>query len=141
MRFSNEVIQDDVDEALRLVEASKQSLEMEDPKRGRGLNASSKIYNIVKGLAESGACRPEDAEEEEADELSVRKVRERVIAKGFTEDAWVKALDEYTELNVSFLPSILPCAVTALRWFELTWLSGLANDGQRHAPPLRAGGR
>src|SRR5690606_13692504 len=108
------------DEALRLVEASKQSLETEDPKRGRGLNASSKIYNIVKGLAESGACRPEDAEEEEeAEELSVRKVRERVIAKGFTEDAWARALDEYTELNVSFLPSILHRRGDVLGWIEL----------------------
>lgn len=108
LRFSNEVIQDDVDEALRLVEASKQSLEAEDPRKGRGLNASSKIYNIVKGLADSGACRVDDVEdeEEEADELSVRKVRERVLAKGFTEDAWLKALDEYTELNVSPPPHI-----------------------------------
>ncbi|PKS06309.1 hypothetical protein jhhlp_007057 [Lomentospora prolificans] len=101
LRFSNEVIQDDVDEALRLLEASKQSLQAEDPKRNRGLNASSKIYNIVKGLADSGACRADDAEDDDLGiELSMRKVKERVIAKGFTEDHWLKALDEYTELNV-----------------------------------------
>ncbi|CAI4216138.1 unnamed protein product [Parascedosporium putredinis] len=101
LRFSNEVIQDDVDEALRLLEASKQSLSTEDPKRSRGLNASSKIYNIVKGLADSGACRADDAEDEDLGiELSMRKVKERVIAKGFTEDHWLKALEEYTELNI-----------------------------------------
>ncbi|KEZ46419.1 DNA replication licensing factor mcm7 [Scedosporium apiospermum] len=101
LRFSNEVIQDDVDEALRLIEASKQSLQAEDPKRNRGLNASSKIYNIVKGLADSGACRADDAEDDELGvELSMRKVKERVIAKGFTEDHWLRALEEYTELNV-----------------------------------------
>src|SRR5690606_25024767 len=77
LRFSNEVIQDDVDEALRLIEASKQSLMADESRKGRGLNASSKIYNIVKGLADSGACRAEDADDEELGvELSVRKVKE-----------------------------------------------------------------
>ncbi|SPN96661.1 probable DNA replication licensing factor [Cephalotrichum gorgonifer] len=100
LRFSDEVILEDVDEAIRLIEASKESLDADDGKKGRGLNASSKIYNLVKGLAESGACRADDAEDDDENELSVRKVRERVIAKGFTEDHWAKALDEYTELNV-----------------------------------------
>ena len=112
LRFSNTVSQDDVDEALRLVEASKESLAADDRSAGnrRALNASSKIYNLVKGLADSGACRPDDVEQEEEEEefgveLSLRKVKERVIAKGFTENQWLGALEEYTELDVSsFLP-------------------------------------
>ncbi|KAJ4145242.1 hypothetical protein LMH87_004097 [Akanthomyces muscarius] len=101
LRFSNEVTQDDVDEALRLVEASKDSLNVELGSGRRGLNASSRIYNLVKALADSGACRADDAEDDELGiELSMRKVKERVIAKGFTEDQWMNALEEYTTLDV-----------------------------------------
>ncbi|KAK3185333.1 DNA replication licensing factor MCM7 [Lecanicillium sp. MT-2017a] len=101
LRFSNEVTQDDVDEALRLVEASKESLNAEAGNGRRGLNASSRIYNLVKALADSGACRADDAEDDELGiELSMRKVKERVIAKGFTEDQWMNALEEYTTLDV-----------------------------------------
>lgn len=102
LRFSNEVTQDDVDEALRLIEASKESLNVELGAGRRGLNASSRIYNLVKALADSGACRADDAEDDELGvELSMRKVKERVIAKGFTEDQWMSALEEYTTLDVS----------------------------------------
>lgn len=102
LRFSNQVTQDDVDEALRLIEASKESLNAESGSNRRGLNASSRIYNLVKGLADSGACRAEDAEDDDLGvELSMRKVKERVIAKGFTEDQWLNALEEYTTLDVS----------------------------------------
>jgi DNA replication licensing factor MCM7 len=111
LRFSNTVTQEDVDEALRLVEASKESLAADERSAGgrRALNASSRIYNLVKGLADSGACRADDvdADEEEEEEeglgveMSLRKVKERVIAKGFTENQWLGALEEYTELDVS----------------------------------------
>ncbi|KAL7792902.1 MCM2/3/5 family domain-containing protein [Trichoderma ceciliae] len=102
LRFSNQVTQDDVDEALRLVEASKDSLNTEASGPRRGLNASSRIYNLVKALADSGACRPDDADEDDelGVELGMRKVKERVIAKGFTEDQWLNALEEYTTLDV-----------------------------------------
>nr|UWK20588.1 DNA replication licensing factor [Trichoderma aurantioeffusum] len=102
LRFSSQVAQDDVDEALRLVEASKDSLNTEAGGPRRGLNASSRIYNLVKALAGSGACRPDDADEDDelGVELSMRKVKERVIAKGFTEDQWLNALEEYTALDV-----------------------------------------
>jgi len=133
LRFSAEVIQDDVDEALRLLEASKQSLQVEQGRGARGLNASSRIYNIVKVLADSGACRVEDGddEEEETEEMSVRKVRERVIGKGFTEDQWLAALEEYTELDVSgffvFFPSLLTSSSSTCH-FLLFFSSCLARD-------------
>ncbi|KAI0155051.1 DNA replication licensing factor mcm7 [Xylariaceae sp. FL1272] len=103
LRFATEVSQDDVDEALRLIEASKESLAAHEGAGGRrALNAASRIYNLVKTLADSGACRPGDDEDDEEGtvELSMRKVRERVLAKGFTEDQWLSALDEYTSLDV-----------------------------------------
>ena len=99
-------MQDDVDEALRLIEASKESLYQDQSGFGRDMSPSSRIYNMVRALAESGQCRPDDADEDEEEggmELSMRKVEERVIAKGFTRDQWQTAVMEYTNLDVRFL--------------------------------------
>ncbi|KAK7747747.1 DNA replication licensing factor MCM7 [Diatrype stigma] len=110
LRFAAAVSSDDVDEALRLMEASKESLAAHEASSAGGSrrapNAASRIYNLVKSLADSGACRADAEEDEDEDEagaaveLSMRKVRERVLAKGFTEDQWLSALDEYTSLDV-----------------------------------------
>jgi DNA replication licensing factor MCM7 len=112
LRFANEVCAEDVDEAIRLVEASKESLVAHEAGGARRqLNASSRIHNFVKSLADAGHCLADDAEEDGDDvELSLRKVRERVLGKGFTEDQWLAALEEYTELDVS-------------RFFSFTYLS------------------
>ncbi|KAK6842063.1 DNA replication licensing factor mcm7 [Apiospora arundinis] len=103
LRFASVVSQDDVDEALRLVEASKESLAAHEGPRRRGRDANTRIMEEVKKLLDTGACRPDDEEYDDEDgsiELSLRKVRERVLAKGFTEDQWLTALDEYTSLDV-----------------------------------------
>ncbi|KAK8138510.1 DNA replication licensing factor MCM7 [Apiospora sp. TS-2023a] len=103
LRFASVVSQDDVDEALRLVEASKESLAAHQGPRRRGRDANTRIMEEVKKLLDNGACRPDDEEYDDEDgsiELSLRKVRERVLAKGFTEDQWITALDEYTSLDV-----------------------------------------
>jgi DNA replication licensing factor MCM7 len=134
LRFSNEVTRDDVDEALRIIEASKESLNAEVGNGRRGLNASSRIYNLVKALADTGACRADDADDDEAlgVELNMRKVKERVIAKGFTEDQWLNALEEYTTLDVS-----LTQFHTDTRELLLTCISGLANNWQRRKTCVR----
>ncbi|KAF3016185.1 Mcm2-7 hexameric complex component [Neopestalotiopsis sp. 37M] len=103
LRFADSVDQDDVDEALRLIEASKESLAAHEGPRKRGRDANTRILELVKGFLESGACRPDDADDDDEDtaiELSLRKVRERVLAKGFTEDQWLTALDEYASIDV-----------------------------------------
>ncbi|KAM5351694.1 hypothetical protein ACJ41O_004417 [Fusarium nematophilum] len=101
LRFSNEATQDDVDEALRLVEASKESLNSDLGTGRRELSAINRIYNLVKTLADTGACRPDDADDDDLGvELSMRKVKERVIAKGFTEDQWINTLEEYTDADL-----------------------------------------
>ncbi|KAF0636706.1 hypothetical protein FPSE5266_02676 [Fusarium pseudograminearum] len=102
LRFSNEVVQDDVDEALRLVEASKESLNNELDAGRRNMKPTDRIYNLVKNLAETGQCRPDDAADDEdlGIELSMSKVRDRVLAR-FTLDQWQDALHEHTSvLNV-----------------------------------------
>ncbi|KIL84169.1 hypothetical protein FAVG1_12597 [Fusarium avenaceum] len=102
LRFSSEVTQDDVDEALRLVEASKESLNNELGTGNSRISATDRIYALVKAMADAGQCRPEDTVDGEdlGVELSLRKVKERVIAKGFTEDQWFDALLAYTDSNV-----------------------------------------
>lgn len=96
LRFSAEVVTDDVDEALRLVEVSKASLNTQS-RGGADQTPSSKIYNLVRAMNDSGAAAVGDGT---TGELSLRRVRERIIAKGFTEDQFTQALDEYALLDV-----------------------------------------
>lgn len=103
LRFSNEVITDDVDEALRLVEVSKASLYEDNRDRRGDQSPSTKIFNLVRGMRDSGAA----ATGEGSGELDMRRVRERVLAKGFTVQQLEACLDEYAELDVSALPSSL----------------------------------
>ncbi|TLD39254.1 putative dna replication licensing factor cdc47 [Venturia nashicola] len=95
LRFADAVITEDVDEALRLVEVSKASLYTDE--RGRGdQTPSSKIYHLVRGMKDSGAAAVGDG----SGELDLRRVRERVLAKGFTADQFEEAIDEYSLLDV-----------------------------------------
>ncbi|KAI9751884.1 MAG: Mcm2-7 hexameric complex component [Candelina submexicana] len=108
LRFSALVVTDDVDEALRLVEVSKASLYSEGGGRGAvgDQSVSSKIYHLVRALRDSGGAAVEGGEGAGGGgggrgELSMRRVRERIIAKGFTEDQFERAVDEYAMLDVS----------------------------------------
>ena len=104
LRFSAEVVTDDVDEALRLIDVSKASLYSES-RAGGDQSVSSKIYNLVRAMKDSGAAAVGDGSR---GELSVKKVRERVLAKGFTEDQLGAAIEEYSLLDVC-LPSLCLC--------------------------------
>ncbi|KAF2405643.1 MCM-domain-containing protein [Trichodelitschia bisporula] len=95
LRFAETVIADDVDEALRIIEVSKASLYADE--RGRADHTpASKIYHLVRGMKESGAAAVGDG----SGDLDLRRVRERVLAKGFTADQFDEALDEYALLDV-----------------------------------------
>jgi DNA replication licensing factor MCM7 len=145
LRFSEEVVQDDVDEALRLIEASKESLYTDADGYKKDTSPSSRIYNIVRALAEAGQCRPEDVDEDDETlgmELSMKKVEGRVLAKGFTRDQWLGALEEYTNLDVSFFPfspsPLFP--IIPSRYIYKTYANDenidLANSRQRHETSL-----
>jgi DNA replication licensing factor MCM7 len=118
LRFSNTVVQEDVDEALRLIDASKQSLYADQGNYRRDATPSSRIYNMVRALAEAHTC---DVDDGESGELSMRKVQERVIAKGFTIDQFQKAIDEYTELDVS---TCYPIVETFIPYTNISRRSG-----------------
>ncbi|CAP99308.1 DNA replication licensing factor [Penicillium chrysogenum] len=96
LRFAEEVIREDVDEALRLIEISKASL-YNDGEQGADNTPSSKIYNLIRSMKESGAAAVGDGEE---GEMSMRRIRERVLARGFTEDNLTMTIDEYAEMNL-----------------------------------------
>ncbi|KAL2800330.1 MCM2/3/5 family-domain-containing protein [Aspergillus keveii] len=96
LRFSEEVVTEDVDEALRLMEVSRASLSS-DGQSHLDQSPTSKIYNLIRGMLESGAAAVGDGED---GELSMRRIRERVLAKGFTEDQLTMTVDEYENSHV-----------------------------------------
>jgi DNA replication licensing factor MCM7 len=100
LRFADHVITDDVDEALRLVEVSKASLYDDNRDRRADQSPSTKIFNLIRGMRESGAA----ATGEGRGEMDLRRVRERVLAKGFTVTQLEECLEEYASIDVSFLP-------------------------------------
>ncbi|KAI9843197.1 MAG: Mcm2-7 hexameric complex component [Sclerophora amabilis] len=101
LRFSGLVATDDVDEALRLIEVSKASMYEKPGERG-DQSASSKIYHLIRAMADAGNATDDDGEAggQGFGELSIRRVRERVLAKGFTEDQFQQVIDEYAMLDV-----------------------------------------
>jgi DNA replication licensing factor MCM7 len=103
LRFSEIVVQEDVDEALRLIDASKQSLYAEQNDYRKDSSPSSKIYNLIRGLAEAGTCGVDDSDDDFGAELSIRKLQERVIASSFTIDQFQQTIEEYTDLDVRYL--------------------------------------
>ncbi|TGZ83115.1 putative DNA replication licensing factor Mcm7 [Ascodesmis nigricans] len=89
LRFADTVVMEDVDEALRLISVSKASLHESDSSAlGADLTVSSKIYRIIRAAAGNRG------------EVDMRTVRERVLAKGFTEDNLVRTVEEYEGLDV-----------------------------------------
>lgn len=111
------VERDDVDEGLRLMEVSKASLDDDDEEEvgmTRDATDTSKIYRIIRQMANSGAGRKdrgprkmggrigrgrrgqtqeEEAEWDDDDDTtgfrpiqSMREIRERIFAKGYTEE-------------------------------------------------------
>ncbi|KAL9092473.1 MAG: hypothetical protein Q9159_000820 [Coniocarpon cinnabarinum] len=97
LRFASEVVTDDVDEALRLIEVSKSSLYESNRERGADETASSKIYHLIRGMAASGAAAAGDGT---SGELSLRRVSERVLARGFTRQQLDSCVEEYALLDV-----------------------------------------
>lgn len=86
LRLSSVVIKEDVNEAMRLMEMSKQSLydEQETSRRSKPIDA---IYSILREMADPDMVRFDEA-------------RQRILAKGYTPDQFDECLDEYERLNV-----------------------------------------
>jgi DNA replication licensing factor MCM7 len=108
LRLADVVRQEDVDEALRLMDVSKASLyEHQAGRNGEDQTDTSKIFRIIKEMATGPARRGRSAEEDEGEEedeleeLTMTEVRSRVLAKGFTE---TQLMDTVLEVSHS-IPS------------------------------------
>ncbi|KAF7980158.1 hypothetical protein HWV62_39617 [Athelia sp. TMB] len=127
LRFSDTVEHADVDEALRLMEVSKESLQEDaEQEREADKSAVSQIFRLIKGMASSGGSgqgrrakrvkrrklgrgpgreRDMDTDDDEDDgdsteELSLVDIRARVLRAGFTEAQLNETITEYEDLNL-----------------------------------------
>lgn len=89
LRLSDIVEKDDVAEALRLLEMSKDSLnQIHEHQRGHIPNTSDKIFAIVRELAGMNHT------------LNIDDIMDRCTTKGFKADQVDKCIEDYEELNV-----------------------------------------
>lgn len=125
LRLADTVVIPDVDEALRLMEVSKESLKDDDEReREPDQTDVSKIYRIIKEMAAASASvgrrgtgrgrrlgrgpggeRDMDVDEgAEADdeELSMVDIRARVLAGGFTEAQLMDTINQVSYLGLKF---------------------------------------
>ncbi|GBE81895.1 MCM-domain-containing protein [Sparassis latifolia] len=125
LRFSDLVDHADVDEALRLMEVSKESLQDDDDKdRDQDRSDVSQIYRLIKemstdvragakGKQRKGRSRRmgrgpagehdmdvDDEDEDDVEELSMVEIRARVLRSGFTEAQLMETIQQYEGIDV-----------------------------------------
>ncbi|XP_075164013.1 minichromosome maintenance 7 [Haematobia irritans] len=89
LRLSDKVEKDDVAEALRLLEMSKDSLnQIHEHQKGHVPNTSDKIFAVVRELAGNSTT------------VKIADVMDRCTTKGFKPDQVDKCIEDYEELNV-----------------------------------------
>ena len=94
LRFAESVELGDVDEALRLIAVSKSSL-YENASRDTDTTSTSKIYKIVRDMANGDGTTSSFISR-----WSLRSVRDRVLAKGFTDEQIMECFDTYQDLGI-----------------------------------------
>ncbi|XP_026280371.1 DNA replication licensing factor Mcm7 [Frankliniella occidentalis] len=89
LRLADVVVKDDVNEAIRLVDMSKDSLNHTEETRQKTVSVVDKIYNLIREMNDGGlrSVRMDD-------------IMERCISKGYNQDQVMECIDEYEELNV-----------------------------------------
>lgn len=83
------------------MEASKASLDTSRDAHGSDTTIASRIYDLIRGMRDSGAAAV-GGRGGSSSELIMSRVRELVIAKGFTLDQLNSTIEEYSLLDVSF---------------------------------------
>lgn len=86
LRLAGVVEKEDVNEAMRLMEMSKQSL-YDDEQGARSVRPVDAIYAIIREMADPDSVRFDEA-------------RQRILAKGYPPNQFDQCLDEYERLNV-----------------------------------------
>ena len=89
LRIVDQVEKEDVNEAMRLMEMSKDSLTLgQEEGQGRPQTVTDKIYSVIREMAGTQKV------------LKISDIRERCMSKGYKPDQIDEAIEEYEELNV-----------------------------------------
>nr|CAD7610854.1 unnamed protein product [Timema genevievae] len=88
LRLTDKVAKEDVNEAIRLMEMSKDSLNQTEDRMVRPQGAVDKIFSVIRDLAG------------ESKTVKLSEVMERCTSKGYKPDQVEECLEEYEELNV-----------------------------------------
>ncbi|KAG8182239.1 hypothetical protein JTE90_024172 [Oedothorax gibbosus] len=90
LNLRDTVVKQDVDEAIRLLDMSKTSLNQSQQHTGRVQTATDQIFNIIRDImAETGSRT-----------VKMSDALERCITKGFNPDQFEEAIEEYEELDI-----------------------------------------
>ncbi|CAH1245044.1 DNA replication licensing factor mcm7-like [Branchiostoma lanceolatum] len=89
LRLVDVVEKDDVNEAMRLMEMSKDSLVGQEEGTKRQQQPQDVIFSLIREMAPPGVKT-----------VNLADARERTLAKGFTPDQFDEAIEEYEDLNV-----------------------------------------
>jgi len=88
LRLVQQVEKEDVQEAMRLMEMSKDSLKQQQYEGSRRKKITDEIYDFIRKMAAG------------AKTLKIQDIKERCTTKGFKPDDIEKCLDEYEQLDV-----------------------------------------
>ncbi|KAF8077758.1 MCM2/3/5 family-domain-containing protein [Lyophyllum atratum] len=121
LRCADTVVHEDVDEALRLMACSKESLQEDSDKEFEpDKSVVSQIFRLIKGMLNAdrtpkrkpqrrvkrfgrGPGRERDMDvdsDEDDDELSMVDIRARVVNAGFTEAQLMETISQYEDLDL-----------------------------------------
>jgi len=87
LRLADVVEKEDVDEAMRLMEMSKASLNDEEPQAMKP-QAKDAIYSIIRDMSGDGRS------------IKLNDAQQRCLTKGYTPDQFEDCLSNYQELNI-----------------------------------------
>ncbi|XP_052005836.1 DNA replication licensing factor mcm7-A-like isoform X1 [Xyrauchen texanus] len=90
LRMVSVVEKEDVNEAMRLMEMSKDSLQTDKTSNTRAQRPADVIFSLLRELAGDGSLKS----------VRMSEAEQRCVSRGFTPVQFQSALDEYEELNV-----------------------------------------
>ena len=99
LRFNEEVEQMDIDEALRLIEASRSSINEDDTAEKNTYNARtdsmSSIFLIIRDMCSSQSDKT----------VGMQEIERKVLSKGFKIDALNDTIENYANLSIIYVNS------------------------------------
>lgn len=97
LRFNEEVEQIDIDEALRLIEASRSSINEDDTTEKKDYNAKmdtiSSIFLIIRDMCSSKTEKT----------VGMSEIERKVLSKGFSIENLNETIENYTNLSIIFV--------------------------------------